>query len=156
MHNYEPITTKIDIRQHAGDNSNSTEFGYDRSNRDLPTEVWNITRLCVFIFFPWLGLAFLFLRSSTAWTAQPILTIEGSNDSVRRKDVPFDGLSNYKLYLGGENPQKLPPKPPDAENPAKLSNSKNGCNFWTNWPIFMKFEISVAFVKPNPILISKF
>jgi hypothetical protein len=97
MHNFEPITTKIDIRQHAKNIDNSTKFGYVRSNRDLPTEVWSLTRLCVFIFFPWLpwlGLAFLFLRSPRAWTAQPILTIDVSNDSVWRKDVPFDGFKN--------------------------------------------------------------
>jgi len=118
-----------------------------------------VERVCAFLYsflgLAWLGLAFLFLRSPTAWTAQPILTFDGLNDSVWRKDVPFDGLKICKVHLGGDNPQKLPPKPPDAEIPAKLSNSKNGCNFWTNRPIFMKSEINVAFVKWNPIMISK-
>ena len=44
-------------------------------------------------------------------------------------------------------PKNYPKTPLDAEIPAKINILKNSCNFWTNQPIFIKFEIEVHFVE---------
>ena len=46
-------------------------------------------------------------------------------------------------------PKNYPKTPLYAEIPAQIKILKNNCNFWTNEPIFIKFEIKVHSVKQN-------
>ena len=48
----------------------------------------------------YLTLPFLFLYASTAQTAEPICTHDGSNDAVCCKEVPFGGRVDTKLHFG--------------------------------------------------------
>ena len=49
---------------------------------------------------------FLFLYASTAQTAEPICTHNGSNDAVCCNEVPFGGRVDTKLHLGVKTPRK--------------------------------------------------
>ena len=60
-----------------------------------------------------------FLYASTAQTAQPILTYDGSNNAFCCKEVSFGGRVDTKLHLGVKTPEnpkfwngnaKIPPK----------------------------------------------
>ena len=73
-------------------------------------------------FYSIFSFPFLFLSSPTAQTPQPILTVDGSNDAVWRKDVPFGGRIYCKQILGGNNPLKLPLKRPRWANPSQNVN----------------------------------
>ena len=56
---------------------------------------------------PYFTLPYLFfLYASTAQTAQPIYTHDGSNVAVCCKEVPFEGRVDTKLHLGVKTPQK--------------------------------------------------
>ena len=47
-----------------------------------------------------------FLHASTAQTAEPMCTHDGSNDAVCCKEVPFGGRVDTKLHLGVKTPWK--------------------------------------------------
>jgi len=49
---------------------------------------------------------FFFFRSAAGQTAGPIFVVDGSNDAVWRKEVPFGGHIDQNPYLGGHLPQK--------------------------------------------------
>ena len=51
--------------------------------------------------------------------------------------------------LGVISPKNYPKIPPDAEIPAKFKILKYSCNFWTNWRIFIKFEMQVIITEHN-------
>lgn len=61
-------------------------------------------------FPPWSEVAsspvfFSFLITPTAQMSLPILTLDGLNDAIRRKNVPFEDSTNNKLSLGATTSQ---------------------------------------------------
>ena len=68
---------------------------------------------------------FLFLYASTAQTAEPICTHNGSNDAVCCKEVPFGGRVDTKLHLGVKTPENPKFWNRGAKFPAKSIHSNN-------------------------------
>ena len=62
-----------------------------------------------------------FLHASTAQTAEPICTHDGSNDAVCCKEVPFGVRVDTKLHLG----VKTPRKPQILERGCQISSQIN-------------------------------
>ena len=54
-----------------------------------------------YLFIPFFG------NSTTGQTRRRIFTLDGSNNTDSRKDVPFGGFVNIAPHFGGE----IPPKP---------------------------------------------
>ena len=77
---------------------------------------------------PYITSIYFFLHVSTAQTAQPIYTHDGSNDAVCCKEVPFGGRIDMKLHLGVKIPENPKFWNRDAKFPAKSIHSNN---FWT-------------------------
>ena len=46
------------------------------------------------------------MKSPTGQTRRRIFTLDGSNDAVSRKDVPFGGFVDIASHFGGEIPPK--------------------------------------------------
>jgi len=55
------------------------------------------------VFFPFFG----FLGKATGRTVRPMWTNEGSKRVVPLEEVPFGGLNDVSLNVGGKIPQKL-------------------------------------------------
>ena len=64
---------------------------------------------------------FFFLYASTAQTAEPISTHNGSNDAVCCKEVPFGGRIVTKLYLGVKTPRKPQILEPGCQIPSQIN-----------------------------------
>jgi hypothetical protein len=85
---------------YVGDMMKPYQNGVDRIQGGVYTDMQHITKSLRF--FP-----FLFpFNERTAQTAGAILMINGSNDVVWRKDVPFGGQNNIVEGLGGQIPPK--------------------------------------------------
>ena len=65
-----------------------------------------------------------------------------------RKCLLYDSTLQNE-HLGVLTPKNYPKTPLHAEIPAKINILKNSCNFWTNQPIVIKFEIMVDFAEQN-------
>jgi len=66
--------------------------------------VWANSQFAVFSFF--LSF-FVFFAKATDRTVRQIWTNEGSKRVVPRKEMPFGGLNDMPLNLGGKIPKKL-------------------------------------------------
>ena len=62
---------------------------------------------------------YMYVRSSTGQTAGPIFVVDGSNDAVWRKEVPFGGRIDQNSYFAGQIPPKHPKKSRGIGNPSQ-------------------------------------
>jgi len=58
------------------------------------------------VFFLFFSFFFVFFAKATGRTVRQIWTNEGSKRVVPRKEVPFGGLNDVSLNIGGEPPKK--------------------------------------------------
>ena len=126
------------------------KFGYDRSTPFLPTDGWKChsNSSIPFLSFPFLPYFILaHLYSLNAWIDFYVWYLKMSGSA---QGSAFCMIRPFKTNIWGVlTPKNYPKTPLYAEIPAKINILKNSCNFWTNQPIFIKFEIKVHFVEQN-------
>ena len=116
----QPIKMKFCTIDYVGELTRCAKNDCNRLAGGGPTDRWNITsKFLLYLTLPYLF--FLFLYACTAQTAEPICTLNGSNDVVCCKEVPFGGRVDTKLHLG----VKIPWKPQILEPGCQISSQIN-------------------------------
>jgi hypothetical protein len=97
----------------------SQSVGWRRPHRSGKYNLKNFS----YYTLPYLTLPYstFFFSSSIAKTAEPICTLDGSNDAVGSKEVPFVGRVERKLHFGVE----IPRKPQISEPGCQISSQIN-------------------------------
>ena len=124
------------------------KFGYDRSTPFLPTDGWKCHSNSSIPFLPFPSLLYSCSPVQPKRLDRFLRLIPQNERFGARKCLLYDSTL-YNEHLGVLTPKNYPKTPLYAEIPAKINILKNSCNFWTNQPIFIKFEIKVHFVEQN-------
>jgi hypothetical protein len=87
----------------------------------------NVHFFCMYVCIcMYVGMYIIYLfRSSPVQTGWSIFTINGSNDVVWRKEVPFGGENHKNSTFGGLRPRKPPLFAPQIGNPSQTKMLNN-------------------------------
>ena len=128
---------KLCIRDYVGEATHHANFGSNQYSGGLSPYGRNITTLWL---CPVLSCPFFCWGTRPSRTAEPIFTLDGSNDVFLRKDGPFGGENGGRPYLGEICPQNPPKMDVNRQFQAKTAKDKNRNISKTVHRIKTKFE----------------